>query len=557
MKMGKRERHLGGPGTGKTRLILDRLTATKREFGLSVDEIGLCTFTRAGRQELSERAAAEWGCDPETLTKHGWFRTAHSVAHRQCAVEDGQLLEGSEGASWIGQALGGNVATRFDARNRETRFVSSDGDKILTRSLAAWDLARANMAPLSDMLRRWAQSGEEVPEEPTARRYIEKYESAKRREGRLDFTDVIARFAGIRFEVDGPREVDPEGDVPPSIRALAIDEAQDSSVLVDRVCRRLADSPSVERVFLSGDAYQSIYSFNGSDYRLFLNWEADEFVMPRSYRCPPKVMQLGERCIRQMRSGYRDRKILPADHAGSVRRAGTASQAISAIKGDESVLILGRCGFALAEYEEALKRRSIPYTWIDRVGSTAEMSGYSCLWNLQHGKPVHHDDWSNAIAMISAVDQTEGSLLIRGEKQAWKKGLRSNVDVIRPVDEDFNLAGATDVFAKIVREGRWHEFLDRAHATKATRWVEAARKYGPDVASNPKVRLSTIHGAKGCEGDTVILSTISSPAVERGKQTIDEIHDEECRVAYVAVTRARRDLWIVNDGGRFAMEIPA
>jgi hypothetical protein len=258
-----------------------------------------------------------------------------------------------------------------------------------------------------------------------------------------------------------------------------------------------------------------------------------------------------------MKSGYRDRKIQPAEHSGQVHRVGSADQAISGIKGTDSVLILGRCGFALIEYEEALKKSEIPYCWIDKVGSVAEMSGYGCLWDLQHGKAVHHDDWANAIAMVSVADQTEGNLLIRGEKQAWKKGLRSNVDIIRPVDEDFALAGATEVFANIVRQGRWHQFLDRSHSSKATRWVEAARKCGPEIASNPKVKLSTIHGAKGCEGDTVILSTISSPAVERGRQTVDELHDEECRVAYVGVTRARRDLVIVTDGGRCAMEIPA
>lgn len=554
--MRRMERHLGGPGTGKTRLILDRLNESKVELGLSVDEIGLCTFTRAGRQELSERAAAEWGCDPETLTQRGWFRTAHSIAHRQCHVEEGQLLEGADGAAWIGEAVGGKVQTRFDPRSREVTFVSGDGDEGLTRGLQAWDLARANMTSLKSVLRRWAVAGERVPDDSAVRRYVERYETAKRREGRLDYTDIIAKFAGIRFTLDGPEESFPEGEVPASIKVLAIDEAQDSSVLVDRVCRRLAESPSVERVFLSGDAYQSIYSFNGSDYRLFLNWEAEEFVMPRSYRCPPVVMELGERCIRRMRHGYRDRRIQPATHSGHVRRAGSAEQAIAAIRPDESVLILGRVGFALHEYEDILRSRGIPYTWIDRVGSASEMSGYSCLWNLQHGKVVHHDDWSNAIAMIQAADKDVGPLLIRGEKQAWKKGLRSKVDIIRPVDEDFELAGATPNLAAIIREGRWPAFLDKSHSQKAARWIEAARRFGPDTACNPKVRLSTIHGAKGCEGDTVILSTISSPAVERGRQAIDELHDEECRVNYVAVTRARRDLWIVNDGENYAMELP-
>lgn len=555
--MGKVERHLGGPGTGKTRLILDRLSESKKEFGLSVHEIGLCTFTRAGRQELSERAATEWGCEPETLTKHGWFRTAHSISHRQCGIEEGQLLEGADGAAWIGEAVGGKVATRYDPRSREVSYVSGDGDNTLTRALSAWDLARANMTSLSKIFRRWAIAGEAVPDEAAAKRYIERYESAKRSQGRVDYTDVIARFAGVRFTPDGPIETFPDGEVPTTLRVLAIDEAQDSSVLVDRVCRRLAESPSIERVFLSGDAYQSIYSFNGSDFRLFLDWDAEEFVMPRSYRCPPVVMNLGEQCIRRMRSGYRDRKIQPASHSGSVDRTGTAEQAIATIDPEETVLILGRCGFSLHEYEDVLRSRGIPYTWIDRVGSVAEMSGYTCLWNLQHGKPVHHDDWANAIAMLQAADKEIGALLVRGEKAAWKKGLRSSVDIIRPCDEDLALAGATPTLAEIIRRGDWPQFLDKSHSAKAARWSDAAKRFGPDTASNPKVRLSTIHGAKGCEGDRVILSTISSPAIERGRERIDELHDEECRVNYVAVTRARKNLVIVNDADKYSLEIPA
>ena len=89
--MGKIERWIGGAGTGKTSLILSKLTNAKRELGLSPLEIGLSTFTRTGRQEIAERAAAEWGCTSDMLTADGWFRTAHSLAYKQCQVEKGQL----------------------------------------------------------------------------------------------------------------------------------------------------------------------------------------------------------------------------------------------------------------------------------------------------------------------------------------------------------------------------------------------------------------------------------------------------------------------------------
>jgi hypothetical protein len=72
-------------------LILSKLTNAKRELGLSPLEIGLSTFTRTGRQEIAERAAAERGCTSDMLTADGWFRTAHSLAYKQCQVGKGQL----------------------------------------------------------------------------------------------------------------------------------------------------------------------------------------------------------------------------------------------------------------------------------------------------------------------------------------------------------------------------------------------------------------------------------------------------------------------------------
>jgi superfamily I DNA/RNA helicase len=59
------------------------------------------------------------------------------------------------------------------------------------------------------------------------------------------------------------------------------------------------------------------------------------------------------------------------------------------------------------------------------------------------------------------------------------------------------------------------------------------------------------------EGDLVILSTVSSKAVESSRHKLTDRHDEECRVNYVAVTRARENLLVVDDGGKFSLELPA
>jgi superfamily I DNA/RNA helicase len=414
------ERWIGGAGTGKTRLILDSLTESKESLGLSTDEIGLCTFTRAGRQELSERAASAWGVDVEALTKGGWFRTAHSIAHRQSQVESGQVLEGKAGRDWTSAALGEPVVV--EAASDDGMPFRPEAETDASISLRAWELSRQAMIPLAKVIETWAWLGDATVTINSAKAIVEKYERAKRLEGRLDFTDVVSRFAGVSHTTSGPIEVEPIGDVPESLRVLAIDEAQDSSAIVDRICRRLAAGPNIERVILVGDPYQSVFGFGGSDYRHFMSWDADERIMPRSYRCPAPVMAFGERCLRQMRAGYRDRKIAPASHSGSVRRAADAHDAVSRIDPARSTLIIARVGFAIAEYESELKSRGIPYSWIDRVGSATTLSGYKALWDIEHGRVVSGDNWSSAIAILAASHQSLGKLLVHGEKTAWKEG---------------------------------------------------------------------------------------------------------------------------------------
>lgn len=548
------ERAIGGAGTGKTRLILDRLSQARREMRLSVDEIGFATFTRAGRAEIAERAAEAWSVDVEALTGTGWFRTAHSIAYRQCGIEEGQLIQGKEGDSWMSDALGGKVNTRVDSRGEKTYI--SDGDGTIQSALRAWELARSTVRPLSHVVEMLIRTGCSTVPYGDISAVISKYERAKRIDGRVDYTDMIAGFAGVKFNIDGPEMVDPTGEPPESLRILAIDEAQDSSALVDLVCKRLASSKSIERIWLCGDPYQSIHGFAGGDYRHFLAWDAVESIMPQSYRCPESIMQLGERCLRRMMSGYRDRGIKPAGHDGSVATASCVEEAISRISGGSSSLILGRCAYSLAEYESCLKSRDIPHCWIDKGHGAVSVSGYTALWRLQNGEVASGDDWANAVSMMTVNSKEFGPLLARGEKAAWGDGRRKDIDLIYPEDERMRIAGAEDSLISLIRQGRWHYAMEPKHKERAEQWLRTATKHGPDVASNPPIKLSTIHGAKGLEADNVILSSVTSPRIEDARLNSAESHDEECRIEYVAVTRARRNLIYVQDGYRYRMELP-
>jgi len=88
------------------------------------------------------------------------------------------------------------------------------------------------------------------------------------------------------------------------------------------------------------------------------------------------------------------------------------------------------------------------------------------------------------------------------------------------------------------------------------KWYDAAKKHGPEVATKPNVRLSTIHGAKGMEAQDVILATETANRVEVERELDPRCHDEECRLEYVAVTRAKERLFVCESDEPYSMELP-
>jgi superfamily I DNA/RNA helicase len=74
----KTVRYLGGAGTGKTRMLMDRL-GDVLQAGVSSFDIGFVSSTRAARGEAIDRAVAIMGISAEQLTKEGWFKPARHL----------------------------------------------------------------------------------------------------------------------------------------------------------------------------------------------------------------------------------------------------------------------------------------------------------------------------------------------------------------------------------------------------------------------------------------------------------------------------------------------
>jgi DNA helicase-2/ATP-dependent DNA helicase PcrA len=532
-------RLIGAAGSGKTTELLRIMEAALPKLGGDPLRLGFASFTRAARAEAVGRAAAAWGVSPGMLDGEGWFRTVHSTAKRCLGIGPGQLIgDKAPDIEWISNALGVKVSTNIDEETGRQKFVGGQEGAALN----AWDHARNTLLPLDEVVRRSRRLDDNVPDYAAVVRIAERYESAKRIEDRMDFSDLLLRFSGLRVHpTDGVQQVEPEGELPP-VSAWLFDEQQDASPLLDAACKRLVSAESVKWCYVVGDPFQAIFGFAGSSAECFLGWPAEkERTMPKSYRCPKPILELGERCLRRMHKGYFDRGVAPADHEGRIFDTET-DVPLAAARPDEEWLFIARTNFEAGRLYASLHAAGKPARWVKQPdGVTVRGQGLAALHALEKGKPVTGAEWGRAVELLPTVNKAKEPMLARGVKTGWAKKHAGDWDVIFP--NELEKVGATAPLVEQIRSGKWCGLVDRGEE-----WRRHAERWGADLASNSRIRVGTIHSVKGMEADNVALLTTISRRVEQGRDDCHAQHDEECRIAYVGVTRARRNLYVVNEG---------
>ena len=546
-------RAIGGAGTGKTSLM--KATAEKAlarpEMGGNHLALGYSSFTRAARLEAAVRCGTAWGVPPEELMQQGWFRTAHSVCFRQLGVSRGEMIGGNkQDEQWVSEAVGSDVAFALND-DEEGGIAIYQGDPVAAAALNYWSLARNVWRPLREVVE--ADPSYDAPSAGEVIKRIEMYEQAKRLDGRFDFTDLLSRFVGLRFDPEvGPIEVTPEGLVPSEVVGWIFDEAQDASRLLDLACRRLVTGDSCRWAWLVGDPYQVLFSWAGASASHFMAWDAaKQHVMPKSYRCPQAIMRAGERCLQRL-PDYWDRGIAPAEHDGTVDESENFEDDLHDLRPDEDTLVIARTNRSVSKIKAILEDIGMPfrYTKQKHEGKTSKEQGMAGLWNLERGQGISGDAWGRIVEMLPSKTTDGREWLVRGSKARWKKGMAEQFDRVYP--EDLPTLGASPELCQAIASGQWAGLPDGG-----TKWVRAAKKWGVEAVSEPKIRIGTIHSSKGMEASKVIVLTAVSGRCREAEETDDARFAEERRIEYVACTRAKHKLILAHDPrARHRMEVP-
>jgi superfamily I DNA/RNA helicase len=263
----KKAKLIGGAGTGKTTELLQIMKSIIGPLGGDPTSIGFGSFTRAAREEMVARASNAFDVHPSMLSKHGWFKTVHATCHKMLNIRQDQLLSGDDkSVKWIADQLRVTVQRKMVD---DSGYASYVGDEDAAAAMTLWDISRNRVVPIDEVHREKSNAGLDVPSISAIKHFIRKYEDAKRLHDRCDFVDIVGWYAGVRFELDGPQMVEPAGDLPQGVKAWILDEYQDSSKLVDMVCRRLVSGPEVRWVYVAADPFQSIFGFGGPTTRTF------------------------------------------------------------------------------------------------------------------------------------------------------------------------------------------------------------------------------------------------------------------------------------------------
>ena len=375
------------------------------------------------------------------------------------------------------------------------------------------------------------------------REIVRRYEAQKRVWGKLDFSDLLFKYAGVRADENLQfQDAYAEGSVPAEIKLWIVDEFQDCSDILGMCCLRLSEAAG--ELWMLGDRYQSVYGFSGANWRLMAAFEDEakesgrRILLNRSWRNPERVVEWGENVL-ETDAEYDSREPVGLNGEGTVGLVEWRDfQNQLPLLATSDTMILSRTWWNLGRVTQFLDSAGIPWRSIQdkqksRWESPVQVAFVLVMRELGGGGRISESDWRRVTEELPQKMNGQ-ELFVRGAKAKWKK-IECSREPKRTLDE-LEDWGAAAGFADWVRAEKWR--ID-----KALLLDQAIDKFGIDCVREPGLRLGSCHAAKGMEAKNVFVLA-SSTEKASGK---DVDFYEDLFLKYVSITRASENYRLVVD----------
>ena len=480
----------GPPGSGKTTYLLN-VVDTELAAGVSPASIGYFSFTRKAANEARDRAVSKFPA-LNAKTDFPYFRTLHSLAFHALNTRTDDIMQAEHFREFAAQA-GIELTT---SRDEEDVVVKAD-NPILNEI----NLARIRGI---DLKTHYNQSGLDI--EWYHFEFVERtYRHYKQSRSLLDFTDLLEMVC-----VDPSRL--------PMLDCLIVDEAQDLSRLQWNLVEALAKRS--ERVFIAGDDDQAVFTWAGADVKSFLAYGGDITVLNQSYRVPLSVHKLADNIVQRI--GVRQEKTWKArDYEGGIF---TYYRHEDVPVDQGQWLIMASTNYMLNPIHD----------WLKSMGVLFERNGVA---SLPEGVASAVVDWERL-----RKGQEVSAASLRNIYRLLGTNVAKGFRTLRGIDENaaYSLQAAIKDHGLLV-DTIWHEALMKISDDKREYLIALLRR-GTKLSEPARIKVSTIHGAKGGEADNVMLLMDLSPRFAKEYAiNADNIH----RLFYVGVTRTKQTLHLV------------
>jgi DNA helicase-2/ATP-dependent DNA helicase PcrA len=564
---------LAGPGSGKTSVIVERTAYLIREGEVDASSILVVTFSRAAAREMKERFLAYIGEERSAVTFGTFHGVFYGILKQAYSLNASNILSEEEK-----QEILRELALKFGGElSEEGDFVEEVAREISLVKGSRIDVRHYYSSCAPDEVFRDMYSG---------------YRKACKERRKLDFDDMLLSC----YELFRKRP-DILNAWQRKFRYILVDEFQDINHLQYDIVRLLAKPE--DNLFIVGDDDQSIYHFRGARPEIMLNFPKDypgaEIVhLNVNYRCSENILRASMELIGNNELRYEKAITTPNPAGGRVavrefenppqeyrEMVRPLSERLQNGENLEDTAFLFRTNQEAEGLIAALMEYQIPFTMKEQLPNL--FNHWICRNMLAYLHMAHGDRKRKTFLEIMNRPRryiarellTEPEVSFERLKEAYKDKdwmcdrittLQTHLKILSslPPYAGMNFIRKAMGYEEYLQEYAQYrkikpeellEVLDRvmesAKGMKTlSEWETYIENYSKKLKEQAKVQetrkegvtVSTLHGVKGLEYDYVVIFNVNEGTIPYRKAVLEAALEEERRLFYVGMTRARRQL---------------
>ncbi len=566
---------LAGPGSGKTSVIVERTSYMIHHHQVPESAILVVTFSKAAAREMKERFLRKEKRSASKVT----FGTFHGVFYGilKCAygLSADNILSDEQKKEFLWEL----VEKYGEDLRQEGEFLEE-----LSREIS---LVKGNRVDLKHYYSK--SCSDEI-----FRRIYHGYQEKCRRQRLLDFDDMLL----YTWELLSKRE-----DIcrawQEKFQYILVDEFQDINPVQYDVIRLLAKPR--QNLFIVGDDDQSIYHFRGARPQIMLNFEKDyptaiKVVLDVNYRCSKEILKSSRKVIEKNRNRF-EKKLTTPNPEGNpvhvVQLDNPRQQSLFVLKDLqtyvseggvlEDTAVLFRTNLEAETMVRVLMEYNLPFHMKDRLPNLFDhwicrnLLDYMemAAGDMSRGKFLAVMNRPNRYISREAVYEKKVSLETLRIFYEDKEWMCDRIDLL---ETHLKLLGKMKPYAAVnfIRKGIGYEeylreyaayrkikaeelfeILDRIQESakgmeSLEQWKAFMDEYEKKLREQAErqsekkegITISTLHSVKGLEYDRVYILNVNEGSIPYRKAVLEEQLEEERRLFYVGMTRAKKELFL-------------